>query len=105
MGGDGRKTPVSIKARLGRERVPKVTTKAHTAQRFLVNILPKARALEGTSADSHTRVRIPSLVARATKARSRAAREIGARSVEKTRIRHTGQNRVQRILPLLRKLC
>ena len=34
-------------ARLGRERVPKVTTKAHTAQRFLVNTLPRALSLEG----------------------------------------------------------
>ena len=35
----------------------------------------------------------------------RANKGIGARSVEKSRIRHIGQNRVQRILPLLRKLC
>ena len=35
------------------------------------------------------KVWIPSLVARATKARSRAVREIGARSVEKSRIRHS----------------
>ena len=55
------------------------------------NTLPKAPALEGTSADSHAKVRILSLVARATKARSRAVREIGARSSEKSQIRHTGQ--------------
>ena len=82
-----------------------MTTKAHTAQRFLVNTLPRALALEETSADSHTKVRVPSPAARATKARSRAVRGIGARSVGKSRIRHTGQNDVQKILPLLRRLC
>ena len=39
--------------------------------------------LEGTSADSHTKVWIPSPAARATKARSRTVGEIGARSVGK----------------------
>ena len=74
---------VSTTARLERERVPKVTTKAHTAQRFLVNTSPRALVLEGSSADSHTKVWVQSPVARATNARSRTAREIGARSVEK----------------------
>ena len=61
--------------------------------------------LEETGADSHTKVWIPSLAARAAKARRRTGKEIGARSVEKSRIRHIGQNRDQRILPLLHKLC
>ena len=43
--------------------------------------------------------------AMATKARKRTAKGIGARSWDKSRIRHIEQNRVQRILPLLRKLC
>ena len=54
-----------------------------------VNITSRALALVETSADSHTKVRIRSPVARAAKARKRTTREIGARSVERTRMRHT----------------
>ena len=53
----------------------------------------RALVLEDTSADPHAKVWLPSPAARATNARSRTAREIGARSVEKSQIRHTGQNR------------
>ena len=60
--------------------------------------------LEETSADSQTEVWIPSPAAREAMARRRTTKGIGARSVEKSRIRHIVQNRVQRILPLLRKL-
>ena len=65
----------------------------HTGQRFLVNTSPRALSLEETSADPHTKVRIPSLVARPAKARSRAVKGVGARSVEKLRISHSGQDR------------
>ena len=58
----------------GTEKGVKAITKARTAQRFLVNTMPRALALEETSADSHTRVWIPSSAARATKARKRTAR-------------------------------
>ena len=98
-------TPVSTTAQLERERVPKVVTEANTAQRFPVNTSPRALVLEETSADSHTRVWISCPAASAAMARKRTGKGIGARSVEKSRIRHIGQNRVQIILPLLRKLC
>ena len=50
------------------------------------------------------KVRTRSPATRAAKARKRTTREIGARTVEKSRIRHIGQNRVRRLL-LLCKLC
>ena len=83
----------------------KMIKKVRTARRSPVNITLGALALVDTSADSHTNVRIRSPAAKAAKARKRKTREIGARSVERSRICHIGQNRVQRLLLLRKGVC
>ena len=73
----------SATARLGRERVPKATTKVRTARRFPASIVPKALVLEETSADFRTKGQT-NPAARAAKARRRTTKEIDARSCDDT---------------------
>ena len=76
--------------------MPKATTKVRTVRLFPARIMPKALVLEETSADSRTKGQT-NPAARAAKARKQTTKGIDARSVERSRIRHIGQSRVQRL--------
>ena len=86
MDADTRLSNSSAGARKGCQR-------RSTKVRFPASILPKALALEETSADSRTKGQT-NPAARAATARRRTSKEVDARSVERSRIHHIGQSRV-----------